>query len=438
MCDWELAKIQEQLNSNTTTKVFFTDLNGRLKNVTVNPENIESILRNGVGIDGSSIAGMATVDDSDRILKPVVDSFRLVDFGDKKVGFFIGQIFNQDGSRSDVDPRLALERAVARAANDFQIKLTMGPEHEFFLLRGDEFGGEIHTDKLDYFDSSPSDVGEVVRQEIVDVLGRCGVKYEKTHHEVTSSQHEINLEPGDPLTVADRTVLFVFVTKEVAARHQLHATFMAKPFTGFNRNAFHIHVSISDLNGVNLCYDKNNEYHLSETLMHFIGGIVKHAREASIVLASTINSYKAYLLDKEAPVVRGWGLRNRSSMIRLPLAAGPEATRLELRCPDATGNVYLQFAIVIFMGLAGIEGKEDPGPPDVGSNYRRELLPKVFDRRYLPRDFFPALMEAEDSAFMEESLGSQLFSNYMRIKTREWESFRTTITDLEHRTYLLI
>jgi glutamine synthetase len=438
MSDSELARIKDQLNNNSTTKLFFTDLNGRLKNVTVNPNNIENIIRNGVSIDGSSIAGMATVDDSDRILRPIVESFRLVDFGDRKVGFFIAQIFNQDGSRSQVDPRLALERAVARAANEFQIKFSMGPEHEFFLLRGDELSGEIHSDKLDYFDSSPSDVGEVVRQEIVDVLGRCGVKYEKTHHEVTSSQHEINLEPGDPLSVADRTVLFEFVTKEVAARHQLHATFMAKPFTGFNRNAFHIHVSIFDANGKNLCYDENREYHLSDMLMHFIGGILRYAREASIVLASTVNSYKAYVLDKEAPVIRGWGLRNRSSMVRIPHAARPEDTRLELRCPDATGNVYLQFAIVIFMGLAGIAAKADAGQADIGSNYKREVQPKVFDERYLPRDIFPALMEAEDSAFMEESLGSQMFSNYMKIKTLEWESFRTTITDLEHRTYLPI
>ena len=438
MSNTDLATIKEQLNNNSTTKLFFTDLNGRLKNVTVNPNNIESIIRNGVSIDGSSIAGMATVDDSDRILKPIVESFRLVDFRDRKVGFFIARIFNQDGSRSDVDPRLALERAVARAANEFQITFSVGPEHEFFLLRGDELGGEIQSDKLDYFDSSPSDVGEVVRQEIVDVLERCGVKYEKTHHEVTSSQHEINLEPGDPLTVADRTVLFEFVTKEVAARHQLHATFMAKPFTGFNRNAFHIHVSIFDLNGKNLCYDEDKEYHLSEMLMHFIGGILKYAREASIVLASTVNSYKAYVLDKEAPVIRGWGLRNRSSMVRIPHAARPEDTRLELRCPDATGNVYLQFAILIFMGLAGIANKEDPGQADIGSNYKREVQPRVFDERYLPRDIFPALMEAEDSAFMEESLGSQMFSNYMRIKTLEWESFRTTITDLEHRMYLPI
>ncbi len=438
MSDEMLDSIKEQLQDAYTTKLFFTDLNGRLKNLSINPEDIEQIIENGVGIDGSSIAGIATVDNSDRILKPVVESFRLVDFGDQKVGFFVGRIYNQDGSRSEVDPRYPLERAVAKAEKEHQIKFLMGPEHEFFLLKGDEFAHDMHTDKLDYFGSSPTDIGDIVRQEIVDILTICGVKYEKTHHEVTSSQHEINLEPGDPLTVADRTILFEFVTKEVAANHGLHATFMSKPFTGHNRNAFHIHASFSDLKGKNLCYDADGEHHLSDMLLHFVGGVIKYAREASIVLASTFNSYKAYVLDKEAPIVRGWGLRNRSSMVRIPHAIKPEATRLEVRCPDATGNVYLQLATLIFMGLEGIKSQEDPGAPDAGSTYRKEEQLKVLDRRFLPRDFFPALMEAEDSRFMPESLGAELFGNYMKIKIGEWEDHRTTITDLEHRKYLSI
>ena len=112
---------------------------------------------------------------------------------------------------------------------------------------------------------------------------------------------------------------------------------------------------------------------------------------------------------------------------------------MELRCPDATGNVYLQFAILIFMGLDGITNKADAGQPDVGSTYKKDLQqPKILDRRLLPRDFFPALMEAENSTFMGESLGAELFTNYMKIKIGEWEDHRTTITDLEHRKYLHI
>ncbi len=436
----DISVIKEQLKEAYTTKIFFTDLNGRSKNLSINPLDIDAILEQGVGIDGSSIAGIATVENSDRILKPVAESFRLVDFGDRKVGFFVGQIFNQDGSRSEVDPRYALERAVAKAGEEHQMRFTLGPEHEFFLLNGDEIHSDIHTDKLGYFGSSPADIGDVVRQEIVNVLEKCGIKYEKTHHEVTSSQHEINLEPGDPLTIADRTILFDFVTKEVAAHYDLHATFMSKPFTGFNRNAFHIHVSFCDLEGNNLCYDEDTDNHLSPMLMNFIGGIIGRAREVSIIFAATFNSYKAYVLDKEAPIVRGWGVRNRSSMIRIPHATKPAATRMELRCPDATGNVYLQFAVLIFAGLDGVRNKVDAGAPDLGSNYRKPGAerPRVLDRRFLPRDFFPALMEAENSTFLPEVLGEQLFDNYMRIKMSEWESHRTTITDLEHRKYLNI
>lgn len=438
MNDPDLSRIKEQLQQADTSKIFFTDLNGRLKSLSINPQDIEIIVKKGVGVDGSSIPGIATVDNSDRILKPVVESFRLVDFGDRKVGFFVAQLFDQDGSRTAVDPRYALERAVAKGTEEYQLQFTLGPEHEFFLLNGAEMSAAIHTDKLDYFGSSPTDVGDVVRQEIVDVLARCGVKYEKTHHEVTSSQHEINLEPGDPLTIADRTVLFQFVAKEVAAQHDLHLTFMSKPFTGYNRNAFHIHISFSDREGTSLCYDEQREHGLSTLLMHFIGGLTGHARGLSIVLAATVNSYKAYVLGKEAPIVRGWGLRNRSSMVRIPHALSPQATRLELRCPDASGNVYLQFAVLIFAGLDGISRQIEAGQPDMGSTYKKEEQIKVLDERFLPRDFCSALMAAEQSDFLRESLGAELYRNYMQLKIAEWEDYRTTITDFEHSRYLTI
>ncbi|MGM0416179.1 MAG: glutamine synthetase family protein [Thermodesulfobacteriota bacterium] len=440
MSTTDLNAIKEQLKQAYTTKIFFTDLNGRLKNLSINPQDLDSIMEHGTGFDGSSTAGIATVDNSDRILKPVMESFRLVDFGDRKVGFFVGQMFNQDGSRSEVDPRYALERAVAKAREEHQMLLTLGPEHEFFLLNGDEFHDDIHTDKLGYFDTSPSDIGDVVRQEIVNVLEKCGIRYAKTHHEVTSSQHEITLEPGDPLSVADRTILFNYVTKEVAAQYNLHASFMSKPFTGSNRNAFHIHVSFSDLAGDSLCYDEDVKNNLSPMMMNFIGGLIERAGEISIIFASTFNSYKAYVLDKEAPIVRGWGALNRSSMIRIPHASKPAATRMELRCPDTAGNVYLQFAVLIFTGLEGIKKKVDAGSADPGSNYHKSgsERPRALDRKFLPRDFTQGLMEAENSTFLAEILGEQLFDNYMRLKMVEWEYHRTTITDVEHRRYLNI
>jgi len=432
------ADIDRYLKKADITKIFFKDLNGRTKSLSVNPSDIDKILENGVGIDGSSIAGIATVDNSDRILKPVAESFKIVPFTDKKVAFFTGKLFDQDGSRSSVDPRAVLEKMIETAAKNYGMKFTFGPEHEFFLLKRDEFSNDIHTDKLDYFGSGPSDSGEIVRHEIVNVLEKCGIKFEKTHHEVTSSQHEINLEPGEPLSIADRTVLFEYVTKEIAAECGMYATFMSKPFTGFNRNAFHIHASFSDTENNNLCYAADDEYGLSDKMKNFIGGIIKYARESSIIFASTLNSYKAYVMNREAPIVRGWGLRNRSSMVRIPYSAEPAATRFELRCADATGNVYLKFATLIAMGLRGIDERLDPGKPDMGNTYKKNYTPKVLDRRFLPRDFYEALMESEKSKFLKEVLGEDLFNNYIILKLADWEDHRTTITNIEHKKYLSI
>lgn len=436
MCDLESMK--KQLKKADMTKLFFTDLNGRLKNLSINPDDIENLIENGVGIDGSSIAGIATVDNSDRVLKPVAESFRLVDFGDKKIGFMVGQLFDQDGIRTSVDPRFALEKAVAKAETDHKIKFMMGPEYEFFLLNDEEMHSAAHTDNIDYFTSSPLAIGDEIRQEIVEVLASCGIKYEKHHHEVTPSQHEVNLEPGDPLSIADRTILFIFVAKEIAAKYDQHVTFMPKPFSGYNRNAFHIHMSFTDMDGNNLCYDENAEHKLSPMLMNFVGGVIKHAREASIIFASTINSYKAYVLGKEAPVVRGWGLRNRSSMVRIPHILSPKASRFELRCPDPSGNVYLQFATLIQLGLDGLENKLDPGSPDMGSTYKKDLKQKVLDERFLPRDFYEALLEAENGCYLKEVLGEDLFNNYLGLKFKDWEEYRTTVTDYEHNKYLTI
>jgi glutamine synthetase len=173
-------------------------------------------------------------------------------------------------------------------------------------------------------------------------------------------------------------------------------------------------------------------------MRHFIGGILKYARESTIVLASTLNSYKAYIMDREAPIIRGWGLKNRSSMVRIPHALNPNATRLELRCADATGNVYLQLATLIAMGLKGLEQKLDCGNPDIGSTYKKANGKRMYDKRYIPRDIFEALMEAEKSQFLKNLLGDALFNNYMDLKIADWEEHRTHVTPREHRKYLSI
>ena len=434
-----IEKIKPKLKDTDSTKIFFTDLNGRIMNLPVNPEFIDSIMTNGIGFDGSSVAGYGTVDSSDKLLFPDLDSFRLIEFADETLAFFIGHVYDEKGDRAKADPRHVLEKVLVEAETKFGFKFKVGPEHEFFVLGENEFGEKIHSDQAMYFQSTPHDKGQLVRKTIVKILGECGIRFEKSHHEVTPSQHEINLESADPLTAADRTVLFNYVTQMVASAFGFHATFMPKPFDDFNRNAFHIHLSAANLEGENLFYHADSEYNISETGKKFIGGILKYARETSIVMASTFNSYKAYVMEREAPVVRGWGFKNRSSMVRVPYSTDPKKnTRIELRNPDPAGNPYLQMATLIAMGLAGIKENLDCGRPDIGSTYRRKYKYRLWDRRFLPKSMYEALVEAERSKFLKNVLGDRIYESYMSLKINDWEDHRVHVTPRELNKYLNI
>ncbi len=431
-----IGEIKQKLKETDSTKIFFTDLRGRLMSLPVNGEHIESIVRDGIGFDGSSIAGMATVDNSDKLLFPAIESFKTVELNDEKLGFFIGRIYDEREMRAKADPRVVLEDVLIEAETEYGFKFIVGPEHEFFLLTGDEFGKKDHSDRAGYFNATPQDKGESVRNRIISVLRKCGIQFEKAHHEVTPSQHEINLLCTDPIDGADRTVLFNYVTKKVAQEFGYHATFMPKPFDGFNRNAFHIHLSMLDMKGNNLFYDAGANGQISKTALHFIGGIMKYARETSIIMASTFNSYKAYVLEREAPMIKSWGFRNRSSMVRIPYSNSPENTRIELRSPDPAGNVYLQMATLIAMGLQGIKEELDCGRPDVGSTYNKNFKTRVFDKRFLPRSLYEALVEAEKGQFLKQILGESLYTNYMKLKIDDWEGHRTHVTPRELNNYL--
>ena len=428
-----LHEIEKKINDVDILQIFTTDLNGRPVTLQVHAGDIEAFFEKGVGFDGSSVPGYGTVDDSDKLLIPLPETFRNVVFSQEKLGFLIGKINEEYGERSLLDPRALLEKVVKQAEDEFGFHFLTAPEHEFFLLTTDEFSKDIHTDNAGYFHADPRDKGEVVRKEIVAVLKRCGIQFEKMHHEVTPSQHEINLGALDPLKTADRTILFSYITKRVAYEQDLHATFMPKPFNGHNRNALHIHISVQDLDMNRVFYDATAPNNLSETGHHFIGGILKYARETSIVMAATFNSYKAYVVGREAPIVRGWGIKNRSSMIRIPYAEGAKDTRIEIRSPDPSGNIYLQLATLIGMGLQGIREKIGSGDPDIGSNYVTEKAAHLLDTTFLPRNMFEALVEAENSQFLRDFMGEPLYNQYMSLKIAEWENYRTFVTPREHK-----
>jgi len=431
------AEIKKEVEGVEFVKIFFTDLNGRLMTLPVNAEDIETIADDGIGFDGSSIAGYGSVDKSDRLLVPDLDTFRVLDFKGDRAGFVIGNIFDENGQRAGADSRALLEKIIDYARETYGFTFAMGPEYEFFILNGKEFGQKAFSDDAGYFHSTPHDKGEQIRNRIIRILKQCGIKSEKAHHEVTPSQHEINIECTDPLTAADQTVLFKYVAQKVALEEEdYNITFMPKPFEGYNRNAFHIHLSVVDQDKTNLFYDSSNKYLLSRTARQFIAGILKYARETSIVMASTFNSYKAYVMGREAPISRGWGLKNRSSMVRIPFSKNPKATRIELRSPDPAGNVYMQMAVLIAMGIAGIEENLTCPEPDIGNAYLNNSNVAMWDERFLPKSIFEALVEAERSSFLKKTLGDEIYTNYMDIKKEDWEDHRVHITHKEYQKYL--
>ena len=431
-----LEEIKKALDTVDSTKIFFIDFNGRIMSLPINPDNIESIIKNGIGFDGSSIAGYGTVNSSDRLLFPDPETFKVLDFSGETVGFFIASIYNEKDKPAPEDPRALLKNVLAEAESEFGYTFLLGPEHEFFLLKNGESQDDLHTDQGLYFQSAPHDKGEAVRNKIIKILNDCGISFEKAHHEVTPSQHEINLNPTDPLSGADRTVLFNYITQHTAAEFGYRATFMPKPFDGYNRNALHLHLSIQDKDGNNVFYDESAAQNLSTIARQFIGGILQYARETSIIMASTYNSYKAYVIEREAPIICNWGFRNRSSMVRIPYSSNSQSTRLELRSPDPAGNVYFQVATLIAMGLEGIRQNLVCGEQSTSDVTSKDLSSKICDRRFLPKCMYEALAEAEGSSFLKRTLGDETYQNFMALKTQEWEKHRTSITPRELSMYL--
>jgi len=429
----KMEDIHKIIGNVDTLQIFTTDLNGRPVTLQVNGDNVASLLEKGVGFDGSSVPGYGTVNDSDKLLIPLQETFRKVPLPQENLGFLIGRINEGYETRSPLDPRYLLERVIAQAEQEFGLQFKVAPEHEFFLLSSEEFSTEdIHTDKAGYFQASPRDRGEVVRKEIVSVLKKCGVDFEKMHHEVTPSQHEINLSCLPPLEAADRTVLFSYVAKKIAYSQNMYASFMPKPFNGFNRNALHFHISAQDMEGTPVFFEKSAPDALSATAHHFIGGLLEYARQTSLIMASTFNSYKAYVVGREAPILRSWGMKNRSSMVRVPYATGPKDTRIEIRSPDPAGNIYLQIATLIGIGLQGIRDKLDCGAHDTASTYQTRKAAGLWDTNFLPTNMYEALLEAERSEFLKNFLGDALYEQYMSLKIAEWEEYRTFVTPREH------
>ncbi|MFP4640863.1 MAG: glutamine synthetase family protein [Dehalococcoidia bacterium] len=421
-------------------RLWFTDILGFLKSFAITVEELEKALEEGMGFDGSSIEGFARIDESDMIAMPDPDTFCLVPWRPKEhraVARMFCDVLRPGGEPFEGDPRYVLKRNLKRAA-DLGFTFYVGPELEYFYFK-DSSGTEV-LDKGGYFDLTPLDAATDFRRDTVLALEEMGINVEYSHHEVATSQHEIDMRYTDALTMADNVMTYRLVVKQIALQHGVYATFMPKPVYGINGSGMHTHQSLFKGNQ-NAFFDKDGAYSLSSVARSYIAGILKHAPEITAVANQWVNSYKRLVPGYEAPVYLSWARRNRADLIRVPeYKPGREKeTRIELRSADPACNPYLFFSVALAAGLEGIEnGYEAPDPVEENVYVMSE---KERERRgigTLPDNLGEAIKLTENSEVVRKALGDHVFENFIANKKIEWDQWKTQVTDYEINNYLPI
>lgn len=418
----------------------FVDILGSPKNIVIPSARLEEALESGIPFDASSIAGYATIEESDKIAMPDPKSFVVLpeEIEKRKTAKLNCDIYEHNGKRFAGDTKYVLEKMMDKTKKMGYIYNT-GPECEFFLFKKeDDTYTTIPNDAAGYFDLSHRDLAEGVRADICTALESLGIEIHTSHHEVSDGQHEINFHYSDAITVADRVITLKYVTKVIAKKHNLHASFMPKPLFGKNGSGMHTHLSLFDLDGKNAFYDPEGKSQLSELAKYFIGGLLSHIKEITAILNPTVNSYKRLVPGYEAPTYISWANRNRSALIRIPAGRG-NGTRCELRSPDLSGNPYLQFAVMLAAGLKGIEEKITPPNPVERNIYGlSDKEREKYNIHHLPDSLGHALSLMEESSLLKETLGNHIYESFLYVKNKEWEKYRTQVTPWELEKYLPI
>ncbi len=420
-------------------QVHYTDLAGFLRGVEVPYELLEKS-RFPAALDGSSVYGFASVEKSDLLLEPDMETLKPVPW---REGLWrvIGRIYTPKGSRFTRDPRFIAETLVSYLA-DLGFTAITGAELEFFLFKsvrvkasnpylglGYELesleypvysNGYFNPPKRGYHTPEPMDSLLGFRIEFMKSLSALGYNSDVFHHEVAVSQVEVSLSAGNPVYVGDEVVTAKWVARNIAKLHGHIAVFMPKPVFGDNGNGLHIHISLWDVDvKSNLFVDSNGG--LSELARNFIAGILEHSRSLSAIVAPTTNSYKRLVPGYEAPVYCVWGYYNRSSIIRIPATSDSKRLRVEFRAPDPTTNPYLAIPATIMAGLDGVRRKLDPGDPFEGNAYKlsKEDLRRL-GIKTLPSSLDEALEELEsDMEYLKPVFPKDLLEAYIELKRAE-------------------
>ena len=421
-------------------RLWFVDILGRLKNFAISPEDLEVAFEEGIGFDGSAIEGFATPEEADMLAFPDASTFQILPWRPSHNG--VARVFcdvcTPDRKPFAGDPRDALRR-MFRKAEKAGYLLNVGAELEYYYFPDEHTPEPL--DNVGYFDLSVSDAARDLRRNTVLTLEKMSVPVEYTFHAAGRSQHGMSLRHAEALSMSDAITTAKLIIKQQAYESGCHASFMPKPLAGEDGSAMFLCQSLFDHDGNNVFWGEDDEkYHLSDVAKHYMAGILAHAREISAITNPTVNSYKRITTGGDSvPQYATWGLRNRASMIRIPVyKPGKQlSTRIELRSPDPMANPYLVNAVTLAAGLDGIERKLEL-PPEATA----ETL-KLTDRQMLEAGYAPlpcSLKEAldvfEDSQFMKDALGEHIHSFFLKKKRNEWHKFESTITEWEIKHYL--
>ena len=421
-------------------RLWFVDILGRLKNFAISPEDLEVAFEEGIGFDGSAIEGFATPEEADMLAFPDASTFQILPWRPSHNG--VARVFcdvcTPDRKPFAGDPRDALRR-MFRKAEKAGYLLNVGAELEYYYFPDEHTPEPL--DNVGYFDLSVSDAARDLRRNTVLTLEKMSVPVEYTFHAAGRSQHGMSLRHAEALSMSDAITTAKLIIKQQAYESGCHASFMPKPLAGEDGSAMFLHQSLFDHDGNNVFWGEGDEkYHLSDVAKHYMAGILAHAREISAITNPTVNSYKRITTGGDSvPQYATWGLRNRASMIRIPVyKPGKQlSTRIELRSPDPMANPYLVNAVTLAAGLDGIERKLEL-PPEATAETLKLTGRQMLEAGYapLPRSLKEALDVFEVSQFMKDALGEHIHSFFLKKKRDEWHKFESTITEWEIKHYL--
>ncbi|TDI57331.1 MAG: type I glutamate--ammonia ligase [Acidobacteria bacterium] len=420
-------------------RLWFTDVQGFLKSVSISPTELEVAFEEGMTFDGSSIDGYARVQEADMLAQPDPSTFAVLPWrSEQQVARMFCDIYTPDGEPFSGDPRIVLKRNLERAS-EMGYTFYAAPELEFFYFQDDGPIPQV-LDRGGYFDLTPLDVAQEYRRKTINALEQLGIPIEHSHHEVAPSQHEIIARYTDALTMADNIMTSRLTVKEIALQSGIYATFMPKPLEDYDGSGMHLHLSLFE-GDVNAFHEPGTQGGLSKVGQAFIAGLLRHAAELTAVTNQWVNSYKRLVAGFDAPIYISWARNNQSSLVRVPSVkkGKPSSVRVEYRAADAACNPYLALSVILAAGLAGIrEGYELP--PEVAADVKRLTAAEraAAGAKRLPETLSEALDLLEQSDLVVEALGEHVFDWFLRNKRAEWDRYQHHVSHFELDTYLPI